>query len=150
MFNLTRTPIEPDALQRKLAAADAGASVSFEGRVRRHNQGREVSSLEYEAFGELAEKEGTRIMDEAREKFAVISAACIHRVGHLQVGELAVWAAVTAEHRTEAFAACRYIIDEVKARVPIWKREHYGSGPTAWIAPAEGNRTGTSGPEENL
>jgi molybdopterin synthase catalytic subunit len=57
---------------------------------------------------------------------------------------------VTAEHRTEAFAACRYIIDEVKARVPIWKREHYGSGPAEWIAPAEGNRAETSGPEENL
>jgi molybdopterin synthase catalytic subunit len=150
MFSLSQTPLDPDALRRMLPATDAGGFVSFEGRVRRRNHGRDVRSLEYEAYGELAEKEGAQIMAEACEKFALLSAACVHRVGHLQVGELAVWAAVTAEHRAEAFAACRYIIDEVKTRVPIWKKEHYGSGPTEWITPAAGKKTQESRTAENL
>jgi molybdopterin synthase catalytic subunit len=150
MFSLSRKPIDPDAVRRALPAADPGAVVSFEGRVRRRNQGREVLSLEYEAFDELAEKEGERIMAETCEKFALLSAGCIHRVGHLQVGELAVWAAATAAHREEAFAACRYIIDEVKARVPIWKKEHYSNGPTEWITPADGSRARAPRTAENL
>ena len=81
----------------------------------------------------LAEKEGMRILAEAREKFTLLGAACAHRTSHLQLGELAVWVGVTAEHRGAAFDACRYIIDETKARVPIWKKEHYASGATAWI-----------------
>jgi molybdopterin synthase catalytic subunit len=150
MFRLSRKPIDPDALRRELPAADAGAVVLFEGRVRRRNHGRDVQSLEYEVFDELAEKEGARILAETRERFVLLSAACVHRVGRLQVGELAVWAAVTAEHRAEAFDACRYIIDEVKARVPIWKKEHYGSGPTEWITPADDSKTRAPRPAENL
>lgn len=72
-------------------------------------------------------------MDEARAKFAVLSAGCVHRIGRLAVGELAVWIGVTAEHRDAAFDACRYIIDELKTRVPIWKKEHYASGAPEWI-----------------
>lgn len=150
MFSLSRTPIDPDVLRRGLPATDAGGLVSFEGRVRRRNHGQDVTSLEYETYGELAEKEGARIVAEACERFALLSAACVHRIGHLQVGELAVWAAVTAEHRAEAFAGCRYIIDEVKARVPIWKKEHYGSGSTEWIAPSDGGRMRAPSTEENL
>ena len=150
MFHLSRKPIDPDALRRGLTATDTGAVVSFEGRVRRRNHGRYVQSLEYEAFDELAEKEGAQIMAETHERFALLSAVCVHRVGLLQVGELAVWAAVTAEHRTEAFAACRYIIDEVKTRVPIWKKEHYGSGPTEWITPADGSKARAPRTAENL
>ncbi len=150
MFSLSRKPIDPDALRRELPATDAGAVVSFEGRVRRRNHGRDVHSLEYEVFDQLAEKEGARIMAETRERFTLLSAVCVHRVGHLQVGELAVWAAVTAEHRTEAFAACRYIIDEVKMRVPLWKKEHYESGPTEWIIPADGSKARAPRTAENL
>ena len=86
-----------------------------------------------EAYAPLAEKEGMRILDEARARFAIRGAVCVHRVGHLQLGELAVWVGVTAEHRGAAFDACRYLIDEAKARVPIWKKEHYATGATAWI-----------------
>ena len=149
MFGLSRKPIDPNALRRELPATDTGAVVSFEGRVRRRNHGRDVRSLEYEAFDELAEKEGARIMAESCERFALLSAVCVHRVGHLKVGELAVWAAVTAEHRTEAFAACRYIIDEVKTRVPIWKKEYYASGPNEWITPEAGGQEREPGPAEN-
>ena len=150
MFRLSPTPLDPDALRRELPAADAGGFVSFEGRVRRRNHGREVRSLEYEAYRELAEKEGARIMTEAREKFTLLSAACVHRVGHLRIGELALWTGVAAEHRAEAFAACRYIIDQVKARVPIWKKEHYETGATEWIAPAADYPATGSETAENL
>ncbi len=133
MFTLSAAPTDPTAQQRARADARAGACVTFEGRVRNRNDGQPVRSLEYEAYALLAETEGGKILDEAREKFALLSAAAVHRVGHLQLGELAVWVGVTAEHRGAAFEACRYIIDEAKARLPIWKKEHYASGATAWI-----------------
>jgi molybdopterin synthase catalytic subunit len=120
-------------LQRTLADAHAGACVTFEGWVRDHNDGRPVLALDYEAYAPLAEKEGERILAEAREKFAIVSAVCIHRVGSLRIGDLAVWVGVSAAHRGAAFDACRFVIDETKARVPVWKKEHYADGDTAWI-----------------
>ena len=133
MFKISSTPIDPAAQQRALTDERAGACVTFEGWVRNRNEGQPVRSLEYEAYALLAESEGARILAEAREKYAVIAAAGVHRVGLLQLGELAVWVGVTAEHRGAAFEACRYIIDEAKARLPIWKKEHYTSGATSWI-----------------
>ena len=132
-FRLASTPIDSAALQRALADARAGACVTFEGWVRNRNEGQPVLALEYEAYAPLAEKEGARILAEAQDKFALLAAACVHRTGHLHLGELAVWVGVTAQHRGAAFDACRYIIDEAKARLPIWKKEHYASGATAWI-----------------
>jgi molybdopterin synthase catalytic subunit len=134
MFRISSTSLNPDALRRELLDSRAGGFVSFEGRVRDRNAGREVCLLEYEVYGELAEKEGARIIAEARRKFAIISAACVHRRGRLQIGDIAVWAGVTAEHRDAAFAACGYIIDETKKRVPIWKKEHYATGSSEWIS----------------
>lgn len=133
MFRLSAESFDPAALQRTLGDQRAGACVTFEGWVRDRNEGQPVGSLEYEAYGPLAVKEGERILAEAHGKFPILGAVCIHRVGHLQLGDLAVWVGVTAEHRGAAFDACRYIIDEAKARVPIWKKEHYASGTTAWI-----------------
>jgi len=89
--------------------------------------------LDYEAFAPLAGREGQRILVEACERFGVERACCAHRVGALTIGELAVWVGVSAGHRGEAFAACRYIIDEVKHRVPIWKKEHYRDGDSGWV-----------------
>ncbi len=132
-FRLAEVPLDPGRLRDELLDARAGAFVSFEGRVRGRNEGRAVRSLEYEAYAKLAEKEGARILAEARQRHPIVSAAAVHRVGHLQIGELAVWVGVTAGHRDAAFAACRYIIDELKARVPIWKKEHYAEGAPAWI-----------------
>ena len=132
-FQLSATIIDAAAHQRALANARAGACVTFEGWVRNRNEGQPVLSLEYEAYPLLAEKEGARILAEALDKFSLLGAACVHRTGHLQLGDLAVWVGVTAEHRGGAFDACRYIIDEAKARLPIWKKEHYASGATAWI-----------------
>jgi molybdopterin synthase catalytic subunit len=132
-FRISANSIDPAALQRALGDVRAGACVTFEGWVRNRNEGQPVLSLEYEAYALLAESEGARILAEAREKFDLVSAAGVHRVGRLQLGELAVWVGVTAEHRAAAFDACRYIIDEAKARLPVWKKEHYASGTTAWI-----------------
>jgi len=89
--------------------------------------------VEYEAFAPLALREGARILSEARARFGLERACCAHRVGELQIGELAVWVGVSAAHRGEAFDACRYIIDQVKHRVPIWKKEYYAEGDSGWV-----------------
>jgi len=133
MFRISAEPLDPAALQRLLVDPRAGACATFEGWVRNRNEGQPVRALDYEAHAPLAEKEGLRILDEARAKFSIVGAICVHRVGSLALGDMAVWVGVTAEHRSDAFDACRYIIDEAKARVPIWKKEHYASGATAWI-----------------
>lgn len=133
MFKLTNTIIQPDFWCATCASPRAGALVTFEGHVRNHNDGRAVVSLEYEAFEALALEEGNRILAEALQRFPVTAAACVHRVGKLAIGEIAVWIGVSAAHRSAAFSACEYIIDEVKARVPIWKKEHYADGNAEWV-----------------
>jgi molybdopterin synthase catalytic subunit len=132
-FRLTDSAIDPPALLAAFHDVRAGACVTFEGRVRDTNEGRPVRALDYEAYGPLALKEGERILGEAAGKFGILRAACVHRTGSLQLGDLAVWIAVAAAHRGAAFDACRYIIDETKARLPVWKREHYADGTTEWI-----------------
>ena len=129
-------------------ATTCGGFAAFEGWVRNHNEGLAVTRLEYEAFAELAEKEGARIVEEARAKFGVTRAACVHRVGSLDLSDVAVWVGVSAAHRDEAFRACRYIIDEVKHRLPIWKKEHYENGDSGWVncerAPAQRRTTASN------
>lgn len=133
MFRFTHEPIDPGSLRPLLDDPAAGGHCSFEGWVRNHNEGRAVLRLEYEAYESLGVKEGERILAEAADRFAIVKAACVHRVGRLEIGEMAVWVGVSAAHRDAAFAACRYIIDEVKDRVPIWKKEHYAAGESGWI-----------------
>ena len=133
LFQFSTKPLDSAALRGLLASPAAGGYASFEGWVRNHNEGREVHRLEYEAFEGLAVKEGERIVTEALQRFGVERAACVHRVGALEIGELAVWVGVSARHRHEAFLACRYIIDAVKHRVPIWKKEHYRDGDSGWV-----------------
>jgi molybdopterin synthase catalytic subunit len=132
-FRFSSTAIECEPLRTSLADPACGGYASFEGWVRDSNEGQRVRALEYEAFEALAVREGERIMQEAVARFGVAHAACVHRVGHLDVGELAVWVGVSAAHRDEAFRACRYIIDEVKHRLPIWKKEHYLNGDSGWV-----------------
>jgi molybdopterin synthase catalytic subunit len=135
MFYLSENSIDTGALARGLAQAHAGACVTFEGWVRDHNEGRAVWRLDYQAYAPLALAEGERILAEACANFAVVAAACVHRVGSLEIGELAVWVGVSAAHRGAAFDACRWIIDEVKRCVPIWKNEHYADGESGWLHP---------------
>jgi molybdopterin synthase catalytic subunit len=132
-FSFSQAPLTPDAYRAELADPGAGGYAAFEGWVRNHNEGLAVTRLEYEAFEALANKEGERIVAEAIARFGVLQAACVHRVGSLAIGDLAVWVGVSSRHRAEAFAACRYIIDEVKHRVPIWKKEHYVNGDSGWV-----------------
>ena len=129
MFEITDkkiVPPEPDE-------PNAGGFVTFEGRVRNTNEGRPVSTLEYEALPAVAINEGTALIEEASRKFGLIWAHAIHRVGKLELGEVAVWIGCGAPHRKEAFQACEYIIDELKHRLPIWKKEHYVDGPAEWV-----------------
>jgi len=134
-FHLSDQPIDSAMLGRGLGDASGGACVTFEGWVRNENAGRSVQRLDYQAYVPLAETEGERILGEAKQRFALVDAACVHRVGALAIGDLAVWVGVSAAHRDAAFSACRYIIDEVKQRVPIWKNEHYASGESGWLHP---------------
>ena len=132
-FRFTDQGIDTAAARRELIDPGAGGYASFEGWVRNFNEGQEVTRLEYEAFRELALKEGERILAEAAARFPIKRALCIHRVGSLDLSEMAVWVGVSSAHRGEAFDACRFIIDEVKHRVPIWKKEHYRSGDSGWV-----------------
>jgi adenylyltransferase/sulfurtransferase len=132
-FAFSSEPLDPELCRAALTDPASGGYVSFEGWVRDHNEGRRVERLEYEAFEALAVKEGERIVADAVARFGVSRAACVHRVGALGIGDLAVWVGVSSAHRGEAFAACRYIIDEVKHRVPIWKKEHYTDGDSGWV-----------------
>jgi molybdopterin synthase catalytic subunit len=132
-FRLTGDPIDVSVLTEALRDPRSGACLTFEGRVRNSSDARTVRALDYEAYEPLAQKEGERIVAEALGKFQIDAALCVHRTGSLLLGDIAVLVAVAAAHRGAAFDACRYIIDEVKARVPIWKREHYGDGAAEWV-----------------
>ena len=133
MFQLTEQPIQPEYLKESLLHHNCGGFASFEGWVRDWNEGRRVQSLRYESYGELALKEGSRILQEARARFPIHDLGAVHRIGHLKLGETTVWIGVASQHREEAFAACRYAIDAIKARLPIWKKEFYLGGKTAWV-----------------
>jgi molybdopterin synthase catalytic subunit len=132
-FEIIESAIEPAALERALKAGNAGACVCFEGWVRNVNEGESVGALEYETHAGIAAHEGEAVFAEARERFPIIEARGVHRVGRLEIGDCAVWIGVSAGHRGAAFDACRWIIDEIKERLPIWKKEHYLKGDTAWV-----------------
>jgi molybdopterin synthase catalytic subunit len=132
-FSFSRAPLDVAALRAALADPACGGYAAFEGWVRDHNEGQRVRHLEYEAFEALAVREAERIVAEAVTRFGVAHAACAHRVGTLRIGDLAVWVGVSAAHRDEAFRACRFIIDEIKHRLPIWKKEHYVGGDSGWV-----------------
>jgi molybdopterin synthase catalytic subunit len=132
-FRISAEPIDPEKLKRALEARQSGACVCFEGWVRNVNEGEPVDALEYETHAEIACVEGDKVLTEAAERFDVEIVGCVHRVGRLEIGDCAVWVGVSAGHRGPAFDACRYIIDEIKQRLPIWKKEHYRSGESGWV-----------------
>lgn len=142
-FELTETEIDTIALRKLVSDNRAGAVVDFEGRVRNHTgssnhsksgaEPLQVLTLEYEAYASLAEAEAISILNEAQQRFAVYHAVACHRVGLLAIGEAAVYVAVSSAHRDEAFQACRFIIDSIKHRLPIWKKETYLDGSSGWV-----------------
>lgn len=131
---ITPDAIDPAALLRSVIAPADGAALLFWGVVRDHNDGRPVSHLEYQAYAPMAEAVLERIAADARERWRTGEIAIVHRVGRLEVGEASVGIVVASAHRAEAYEASRYVIEELKRRVPIWKREGYAAGPGEWLA----------------
>lgn len=134
MIRLQTEPIEVDSLVRETRGDGDGAVALFLGTARNVSAGRRVLFLEYEAYAGMAEREMERIAREAGERFGVSRVAIVHRTGRVAIGEASVGIAVAAAHRAEALEACRYVIDTLKARVPIWKREHFADG-AIWVEP---------------
>ncbi len=135
LFRLSEFAIDIEADRRAIDHPAAGAVVAFEGRVRDHNDGRSVHALDYQAYERLAESQGERVVRAAVVRFGLHRAVAVHRVGSLVIGDVAVWVGVSASHRDAAFDACRWIIDQIKADVPIWKNEHYADGDSGWLHP---------------
>jgi molybdopterin synthase catalytic subunit len=125
-------PLSIDAAVARVARSGAGGIAIFLGVVRDTNDGRPVTTLEYEAYGPMAVAEMERICAEIESEIDGVRLAALHRVGALAVGDVAVVCAASAPHRSEAFRACHWLIDRLKERVPIWKREHGPEGPY-WV-----------------
>ena len=135
MAVLRETPLDLTALIAAVTSSERGGIAAFLGLVRDHHGGHAVERLEYSAYAPMAEKECETILAEARARWPMAQVALEHRVGALAIGDAAVAIAAAAPHRGEAFAACRYVIEEVKRRVPIWKREYYADGSVGWVDP---------------
>jgi molybdopterin synthase catalytic subunit len=134
MSYLTAAPLDLGRLVSRVVSPERGGVATFIGVVRNHHDGRSVLRLEYSAYDAMAEAECDRIVTEAERQWPV-HVAVEHRTGQLEVGDAAVMIAAAGAHRHEAFDACRYVIEEVKRRVPIWKREHFEDGTASWVDP---------------
>lgn len=132
ILDIREGPISADEVVRDVSHAGAGGVTVFIGAVRGESEGRPVMRLEYQAYTAMAKAELRRIAEEIVREIPGVRVAVLHRVGSLEVGESAVVCAASAPHRDEAFRACRLLIDRLKARVPIWKREHGTSG-SSWV-----------------
>ena len=133
MFEIWTQTIDFSAAKSSLEHPRAGALVTFEGWVRNHHEGREVLHLEYEAYEALCIKEAKVLEQEVLAKHDVMALRCIHRKGHCGIGSMAVWVGVTAEHRGPAFDACEDYMNQLKVRLPIWKKETYVDGTSDWV-----------------
>jgi len=136
---LTPDPINLGPLLDSVRSPARGGIASFLGTVRDHHAGRVVLRLEYSAYVPMAEAEIARIVAEAKSRWDV-GVAVQHRVGQLQIGDVAVAIVVASGHRDEAFVACRYVIEELKRRAPIWKKEYFADGTVGWVGEAAGQR----------
>jgi molybdopterin synthase catalytic subunit len=135
MTEITADPIDHAALTDRVRRTDAGAVCTFLGTVRELTGDRRTSSLDYEAYPAMAGAKLAELEAEARRRWPVLDAAIVHRVGHLDPGEVSVVVAVSCPHRDDAFAACRWLIDTLKAVVPIWKKETWADGSEEWVHP---------------
>lgn len=133
MAYLSRGPLPVEALIREVAGPERGGTCVFLGTVRSGPEDGGVTEIEYSAYDAMAEAELERILAEARERWAAARVALRHRVGRVPAGEASIAIAAAAPHRAEAFAACRYVIDEVKRRLPMWKKEYRADGTAEWV-----------------
>jgi molybdopterin synthase catalytic subunit len=134
-FLLTEHAIDTASLVADLHDPAAGAEVTFDGRVRNHNEGHVVCGLEYQAYPALALPTGRRILDEEAGRHGIVRAIAVHRTGPLEIGESAVWVGVAAAHRGAAFDAARAIMERLKYELPVWKKETYADGSSGWVGP---------------
>lgn len=137
MYRVTEKALNLQELIAFVGDPEAGAVAIFIGTARNHNEGRKVISLEYEAYAEMAEKELVQLGQEAQQQWKLCRLGIVHRIGPVQIGEPSVMIAVSAAHRQDAFAACRFAIEEIKKRVPIWKKEVFEGGEV-WIGTQSG------------
>lgn len=126
-------PLDPAAVLARVGADEDGAALLFVGVVRDHADGRGVTGMRYDAYEEMARTELRAIAGEAAQRLGTDRVAVVHRVGELTVGEASVVIAVSSPHRAEAYEASRYVIEEIKKRLPVWKKERYVEGDTAWV-----------------
>lgn len=135
MISITREPIDYTALTEQVRSDQAGAVVLFLGTVRELTGSRQTVALDYEAYPGMAEKLLAEVESEARARWPVIEVALAHRLGHLALGDISVAVAVSCPHRDQAFEAGRFLIDTLKVKVPIWKKENWADGTTEWVHP---------------
>ena len=133
-FALLDIAIDEKKLKAMLDDDSCGAFVSFEGRVRNHNNATSVERLSYYGYEALAINQGRQIIEDAKLKFGITHAIAIHRIGALEIGDIAVWIGVVSAHRYPAFDACRWILDTIKADIPIWKQEYCENEPSKWLS----------------
>ncbi len=142
MIEITDGPLNHAAITDRVRSNQAGAVCSFLGTVREMTGDRRTASLDYEAYPEMAHKKMAELEAEARQRWPVIELALVHRVGHLELGEISVVVAVSCPHRDQAFAACRWLIDTLKEVVPIWKKEVWADGTEEWVDPTRAAQKG--------
>jgi len=130
---IVREPIEPAQVLTLIGADQDGASLLFLGVVRDHNDGRSVGAVRYDTYEEMAAQVLSEIVEEAARAAGTDRVAAVHRIGELEVGEVSVAIAVSSPHRAEAYDASRYIIEEIKKRLPVWKKERYSDGAEVWV-----------------
>lgn len=135
MNMLTNDPIDYHALTESVRSNQSGAVVLFLGTVREMTAGRQTTALDYEGYPQMAVAKMTEIENEATSRWPINKVAIIHRLGHLELGDISVAVAVSCPHRNQAFEAGRFLIDELKVRVPIWKKENWADGTTEWVHP---------------
>src|SRR5262245_20736244 len=140
MVRLTQEPIDYHALSERVRRPDCGAVVTFLGTVRDLTDGKVTVALDYEAYPAMAEKKMAEIERETRQRWSVGDMMMVHRLGHLDIGEVSVAVAVSCPHRPDAFEACRYALDRLKELVPIWKKENWADGSTEWVHPEKSNQ----------
>ena len=132
MIRLQQEAVQIEELLARVRSDGDGAVSFFVGTVRDHNRGRKVLYLEYHAYAEMAEREMHKLREQALRKFDLSEVGIVHRTGRLEIGEVSVAIATAAAHRADAMEACRWLIDNLKQTVPIWKKEHFEGGES-WI-----------------
>ena len=148
LTQLTHDEIDYTALTESVRSDQAGAVVLFLGTVREMTNGRQTTALDYDAYPEMAESTMQELIDEVCEKWPIEQVGIIHRLGHLQLGDICVAVALSSPHRQQAFESGRFLIDELKVRVPIWKKENWADGTTEWVHPGvDSSELGTQNSE---